>query len=154
VLVNGKPVETAVAPNTYVALKRVWKRNDKVTLQLDMETHLVHANPRVSEDFGKVAVQRGPLVYALEQPDNPGAPVFDVALDTRSPIHSEVAPKLAGGVVVLKARGLTYARDLSAEPLYGYSRPKPDKPVDLTLIPYYLFHDRGPAAMTVWLGVQ
>jgi len=154
VLLNGQPYAAKVEPNTYLAIKRVWKRNDKITLALDMAPRMVHANPRVSEDFGKVALQRGPIVYALEQPDNPGAPVFDVSIDTRAAIRAESAPKIAGGVTVLKASGLAYAQPLTAQPLYGYTPAKADKPVGLTFIPYYLFHDRGPANMTVWIKAQ
>ena len=76
-LINGQPAGAVARPNSYLALKRVWKAGDRVTMELDMTTHLVRANPRVPENYGKAAVQRGPLVYCLEQSDNGTTPVSD-----------------------------------------------------------------------------
>ncbi len=154
VLVNGAPAPESPSPNTYLALRRAWKPGDTVSLTLDVASRIIHANPRVAEDYGKVALQRGPIVYALEQHDNPGASVFDVAIDPRTPIVAEFAPDLLGGVTVLKHQGLTYSSPLDQQPLYTFSQPKASKPVSITFVPYYTFHDRGPASMTVWVPVQ
>ncbi|MBI4892541.1 MAG: glycoside hydrolase family 127 protein [Acidobacteria bacterium] len=151
VLINGNPAAEQPKPNTYLALKRAWKPGDKVTLTLDVETRLVYANPRVSEDYGKAAIQRGPILYAAEQTDNPGPAVFDLAIDHRNPISAEFLPSLLGGVTVLTHKGL--ALD-SSTGLYAYQPPSASKPAAMTLIPYYAFHDRGPANFTVWLPVR
>ncbi len=152
--INGRPAPEAPAPGAYLALKRVWTPGDTVALTLDMETRLVYANPRVPEDNGKAALQRGPLVYMLEQPDNPGPSVFDVALDHAAPIAARFQPALLGGVTVLTHRGLAYTRPLDAAPLYSFQPAVPARPTNLTFVPYYAFHDRGPAGMTVWVPVR
>ena len=81
VAVNGTPVAQPVRPGTYHAVKRRWQRGDRITLEMPVTPQLMSANPRVAENVGKVAVQRGPLVYALEGLDQPGVgSLFDVAL--------------------------------------------------------------------------
>jgi len=154
VLINGEAATETARPNTYLALKRAWKAGDKVTLTLDISSRIVHANPRVPENFGKVSLQRGPIVYALEQHDNSGANVFDVAIDPRTPIVAEAAPGLLGGITILRHQGLTYEKPLDQQPLYSFTAPKAARPVSLTFVPYYTFNDRGPASMTVWIPVQ
>jgi len=149
VWVNGSAAGVAAKANSYVALRRTWKAGDKVKVRFDMTTRLIRANPRVPEDFGKAAVQRGPILYCLEQPESPEASVFDVALS-----GERFAEETREGVTVLRHSGVTYAKPLDKEPLYGFGAWKASRPVNLTLRPYYLFHDRGPAAMTVWLPLQ
>jgi hypothetical protein len=152
--VNGRPAPGPASPNTYLALKRLWKPGDTVTLTLDMAPRLVYANPRVPEDHGKAALQRGPIVYMLEQHDNPDASVFDVALDRAMPIVAVFRPPLLGGVTVLTHRGLASPRPLDQAPLYSFRPPALSRRVELTFVPYYAFHDRGPADMTVWVPLR
>lgn len=153
VLVNGQPATEKPAPNTYLPLRRAWKPGDTVTLALDMETRLVHAHPRVPETNGKAALQRGPIVYALEGHDNPQDSVFDVALDHTAPITAAFEPSLLGGVTTLSHRGLAFSA-LDSAPLYSYQPAGPARPVNLKLVPYFAFHDRGPSDMTVWIPVR
>jgi hypothetical protein len=148
--VNGKPVAAVARPGTYLEIARTWNPGDSVTLAFDMATRLVRSNPRVPENFGKAAVQRGPLVYILEQTDNPGVNVFEAALSL-APFVPERREALLGGVTVLKHQGLTFARPLSEEPLYGLAMAKPTRQAPLTLVPYYTFHNRGPADFTLWM---
>jgi DUF1680 family protein len=149
VWVNGAAAGVDAKANSYVALRRMWKAGDRVKVQFDMTTRLIRANPRVPEDFGKAAVQRGPILYCLEQPESAEASVFDVALSGGGFVEES-----RDGVTLLRHSGLTYAKPLNSEPLYGFGAWKASRPVSLTLRPYYLFHDRGPAAMTVWLPLQ
>ena len=143
----------AVAAGSYAALKRTWQRSDRVRLSLTMIPRLTFANPLVAENNGKAAVERGPLVYCLEQPDQTGASVFDLLLDPAEGFREELRPDLLGGVVVLKHRGRALRTPLTEEPLYvsRAARARPTRPAELTLIPYYTFANRGPAAMRVWL---
>ncbi len=151
VLVNGQAATAQPQPNTYLTLKRTWKPGDKITLTLDVETRLVYANPRVSEDYGKAAVQRGPILYAAEQTDNPGPEVFDLAIDHRNPISAEFRPALLGGITVLNHKGLAFD---STPSLYTFQPPSAAQPAAITLVPYYAFHGRGPANFTVWLPIR
>lgn len=152
--VNGRSVAETASPGSYLALRRAWKPGDTVSLTLDMETRIVHANPRVAENNGKAALQRGPIVYALEQHDNSEAPVFDSAIDRAAPILAEFRPALLGGVTVLTHRGLAYERSQDSAPLYSFQPFTPARRAALTFVPYYAFHDRGPADMAVWIPVR
>ncbi len=151
VLVNGQAAAGTAKPNTYLALKRVWKAGDRVTVELDMTPRLIRANPRVPEDYGKAAVQRGPLVYCLEQSDNGQMPVSDVALNAQAGFTVEAGDARLGGATVLRHNGRAWKPSLASEPLYGFAVPKPAAEATLTFVPYYTFHNRGASAMTVWI---
>src|SRR5437868_6131502 len=105
VKVNGKAVSGAT-PGQYLALRRRWEPGDVISVKFDLTTHLVAANPRVVDDYGRVAIQRGPLVYCLEQLDQPeGVALRDVRLDVNqkssAPFQEEFRDDLLGGVLVL-----------------------------------------------------
>ena len=146
--------EIAAQPGEYLRLRRVWKPGDRFTLHLDMTPRLIAANPRIAEDAGKIAVQRGPLVYCLEQPDQ-SATIPDLLLrGAETPFTSEFKPDLLGGVLVLKHEGAVYERPLDREPLYEtlhQARGRKTTRASLTLIPYYAWANRGPSAMEVWI---
>jgi len=127
-----------------------------------MTPHLVAANPLVREDYGRVAVQRGPLLYCLEQVDQEDkGSVFDVVLpagpDPSQGFTSEFRPDILGGIVLLKHKGMTAPEPLSKEPLYQTIERTPrmgEKEVNLTFIPYYAWANRLPGAMEVWIPFQ
>lgn len=149
--INGKPSDQKGAPNTYVALRREWKAGDRVRLTLDMEPRLLRANPRVPEDYGKVAVQRGPLVYCLEQEDQPATSVFDAAVALSAELVPEQKPGLLGGITVLHHKGLRFGQTAESMPLYSTKQSQARTPAELTFVPYYVFHNRGQARMQVWV---
>lgn len=151
VWVNGESWPVKAAPNQYLALKREWKPGDRVKVLLDMEPRLLRANPRVPEDYGKVAVQRGPLVYCLEQEDQPGTSVFDAAVSLPAKLEAERKPALLGGITVLHHKGLSYGPRAEAMPLYSTKAADARMEAELTFVPYYVFHNRGPARMVVWV---
>src|SRR5579864_7769578 len=108
-IVNGKPVSGAT-PGQYLALRRQWAAGDVIKVKFGMTPQVIEANPRVVDDYGRVAVQRGPLVYCLEQLDQPdGVQLFDVVMDVRqkgsSAFREEFQSDLLGGIVVLKHTG-------------------------------------------------
>jgi uncharacterized protein len=150
VLLNGSTIPAQ--PGQYLALRRTWKPGDQFTLRLDMTPRLIAANPRISEDTGKVALQRGPLVYCLEQPDQ-SAKIPDLLL-TKGEILTEFRKDLFGGVVVLKHPGAAYDQPLDREPLYetlDQATQRKFHPVPLTFIPYYAWANRQQSAMEVWV---
>jgi DUF1680 family protein len=157
VTVNGKPLSGA-SPGQYLAVKRDWRNGDVVSLQFDMKPRILAANRRVVEDFGRVAVQRGPLVYCLEQMDQAeGVALHEVSLDLRrrggSQFREEFERELLGGVLVLKHPGAVNAK--AASGLYQqYSAETPGtRPVELKFIPYYAWANRSETAMQVWTAV-
>ncbi len=159
VLVNGKTVKGEVNPGTYLPIRRRWQAGDKVRLELNMTPRLVAAHPRVLENIGRVAVQRGPLVYCIEQTDQPDVEsLFDVSLavgkDPAAGFRSEFRPDMLGGIVVLRHPAVAYRGPRAEEPLYrpiGYRPERQARDVELTLIPYYAWANRNPSPMQVWI---
>jgi uncharacterized protein len=155
---DGREIKN-VQPGTYVAIRRKWNSGDRVQIEFDMTPQFVAANPRVAEDVGKTAIQRGPLVYTLEQLDQPaGASVNDVALAAPAKpaedCRAEHRDGLLGGVTVVRCKGLAYDVSGGLGELYrpaGPLRQKLGPPIELTFIPYYAWANREPAPMRVWV---
>ena len=161
VTVNGKPVEKGIKPGEYLEIRRACKAGDRIQLVFDFGPHVVAANPRLREDLGRVAVERGPLVYCLEQVDQMDrASVLDVSLplgqDPASGFKTEARPDLLGGITILRHKGVATPKPLVEEPLYQIlDRPgRPAGPeVDLIFIPYYAWANRLMGPMEVWVPV-
>ena len=129
--VNGETLSPAVEKG-YAVLDREWKDGDAVSLSLEMPVRIVAADPRVKEDEGLRAVQRGPLVYCLEEADNPEA--FDeISIREDTPFKTAFEPELLRGVVSLSAEAGGRA---------------------LKLIPYYAWDNREAGKMKVWLPLE
>jgi DUF1680 family protein len=160
VAVNGKAL-TGVTPGQYLAMRRPWTTGDLIRLELDMEPQVLEANARVVEDHGRVAVQRGPLVYCLEQLDQPqGVTLSDVGFVADAGKvaggFSETFEKdLLDGVVVLHHEGAAAQTGAAQRGLYfPYSgTPVKSSKIRLTFIPYYAWANRAPTAMMVWTPV-
>ena len=159
VVVNGKTV-TGAKPGEYLAISRQWSPGDVIHLQLEMPVQVLQANPQVTDDAGRVAVQRGPLVYCLEELDQPaGVVMSDLAVDLgrkpESQFQSELKSDLLGGVVVLHHTGVAYERAASRNALYSRfgGGPAPSRRVPLTFIPYYAWSNRQETSMQVWTPV-
>jgi DUF1680 family protein len=114
--------------NGYVLIRRAWKKGDVVELDLPMPVRRVVAHAAVKEDAGRIAVQRGPLVYCAEGIDN-GGRAIGLAISDGEKFRPEFKPDFLKGVVVLKG---------------GAARS------EITLIPYYAWANRGPGEMEVW----
>jgi DUF1680 family protein len=140
--VNGEPTEVELV-NGYAALRRRWKPGDSVTLSLPMPVRRVVSHERVAANAGRVALERGPIVYALEAIDN-GGQVFNVVLPDDAALASEHRPELLGGVTVItgKALGLYAAPD---------GRSVETREQDFTAVPYNVWSNRGEDPMTVWM---
>ncbi len=147
--VNDKPVDAK--PNSYAELRRVWKAGDAVELVLPLKPRLVESHPLVEETRNHLAVMRGPLVYCLESPDLPkGVTVSDVLLPRDAKLASRFEKAPFGGVAVIECKAET-ATGPWGEQLYREFKPAESKSIDLKLIPYYAWANRGKSEMTVWL---
>jgi DUF1680 family protein len=109
------------------------------------------------DDYGRVAVQRGPLIYCLEQLDQPqSVPLYDVSLDLRKDMSSrfqeQFESNLLGGIVVLKHPGAAIESSAASTKLYySYAQTSPQtRQVELQFIPYYAWANRAPTPMQVW----
>ncbi|AMM22086.1 hypothetical protein AX769_20480 [Frondihabitans sp. PAMC 28766] len=175
--VNGEPVETtpgdAVTPGEYARVTREWKVGDVVRLDLDLTVHLYAADSRIDASRGQIAVERGPLVYALEHGDQHGhtdqtAPeVDDVLLDLEGAIETKKRDDLLDGIVTVELKGSSpsnhtettwpYQRVDAAASGVGYpganpeTEPQDPEAVTLTAIPYYAWANREIGPMRVWI---
>ena len=144
---GGDPV--AAAPEDgYVYIERDWRAGDVIELRLEMAVRRVQAHPAVHEDCGRVAVMRGPLVFCAEEQDN-GENLKDIVLPKASAFREGWNEVL--GVPVLKADALRRRWPEDA-PLYLQDWDEETTPVELTLIPYFAWANRGEGEMLVWIG--
>jgi hypothetical protein len=144
VKVNGKVVESTLQDG-YFVINRSWKKGDKVSVHFDMEPRTVRANGKVAADKGRVAIERGPLVYCAEFPDN-DCDVLNVLCNQE--------PKFTlGNKTIADTEVQTLVTD--AQTLNFDTNGKlVAKDVTLTLIPYYAWNHRGPGNMTVWIPID
>ena len=155
--VNGKRVSGAV-PGRYLAIHRRWSAGDRVRLELDMMPQLLEANARVVENSGRVAVQRGPLVYCLEQLDQlEGVALADVSVRAEgaagnSGFSESMEKNLLGGVVTLEHDGTVSKSSAARSKLYFpvSAPPNTSSKITLKFIPYYAWANRAPTPMQVW----
>ena len=141
VKVNGEPVESKLDKG-YFSIDRQWKKGDVVDVHFDMEPRTVKANSKVEADRGKISVERGPLVYCAEWPDNDFS-VLSVFMNRKPEFTVERKPELLYGIDELKTQAQTLGYDETGRLV--------TKDVTLTLIPYYAWAHRGTGEMAVWL---
>lgn len=150
VTMDGAPVE--VTPEDgYIRLHRDWSDGVTITLDLAMPARVVAPHPRIDGIRGCVALIRGPLVYCLEQADLPAGTVLeDVRIDPSAPVEVVDRTGLPDIPVVLTVKG---AVESPASPeLYRAAVPASQaKPAVLTAVPYFLWGNRTPGAMRVWI---
>ncbi len=142
--VNGQTVESDVNDG-YLSIARKWKKRDVVEVHFDMIPRIVKANPKVEADHGRVAVERGPIVYCAEWPDN------------RFNVHSILLNQHPQFKVTDKSELLYGIRQITTDAQalsYDKAGKLVTKDVELTLIPYYAWAHRGEGDMEVWLPID
>ncbi len=138
--VNGKAYRDFLRAKGYAGINRAWKKGDVVELDLTMPAHRVKAHPKVLADAGRVALQRGPIVYCLEGIDNGGVPRC-LTLPATAAVHAEFRTDLLGGVTIL-----------AGDALLRVAGSEPPQRVKFTAVPYYAWNNRAPGQMVVWLS--
>jgi uncharacterized protein len=139
------------------SLERQWRVGDVVDLDLPMPVRLTVTHPAVDALRGTVAIERGPLVYCLESPDQPdGVDLNHVALFVDEPLAEETVELFGQQVVVVHANG--FACDDSAWGQSGWATlgakpPRAGRRMRLTAIPYHLWANRGPSVMRVFIPI-
>jgi DUF1680 family protein len=144
VKVNGNVVASTIEKG-YFSINRAWKKGDKVEVHFDMEARTVKANPAVEADRGKIAVERGPIVYCAEWSDN-DFNIFSIILNKKPTFKVERKEDLLFGINTIQ----TDAQSLS----YDAQGKLVTKEVKLNMIPYYAWAHRGSGDMAVWLPVD
>jgi len=139
--VNGKPVSLSLRKG-FARIERKWQKGDTIELNLPMPVRRVIANENIVDDRGKVALQRGPVVFCLEGPDNDGE-VLNLMIPDDASLEAKFRPDLLNGVMVITGKGRLTKRTPE-----GDIAPAAQKP--FTAIPYYAWAHRGRGNMTVW----
>jgi DUF1680 family protein len=134
----------------YATLRRRWEKGDVVTLDLPMPGERAYAHPNVRMDVGRVALRRGPLIYCVEEADNPGQPVQTMELPREAPIELRARGDLFGGIVTLEASVMRLFPAEAGDPLYS-SAPPDKRAANAVALPYFLWANRGPGSMLVWI---
>ena len=141
--VNGSPVP-AIIEKGFVNVDRTWTAGDVLTLDLPMPVRRIESNPQVTANRGRVALQRGPIVFAAEWPDNPNGRVRNIVLPDGNGLTTEFRRDLLNGVQIIKGRTTGLAFDQKGAVV------RTDQP--FMAIPYATWANRGRGQMAVWLA--
>ena len=147
VKVNGQPVSGNLEKG-YLVISRPWKKGDVVSVHFDMPVRTITAHEKVKADEGRVAVERGPLVYCAEGADNQGFSIFNFLMP-QQPQFAVSDQQINGkrdvnfSVKTISVKGKAVEQDAQGNPTV--------KDATLTMIPYYAWNHRGPGLMEVWM---
>lgn len=138
VKVNGQPVDLTLTDG-YVIIDRTWKKGDKVELSLPMDVRRVRANDNVVDDRGKLALERGPVMFCLEGQDQSDSAVFNKVIQASTPVTATWRADKLGGIMELSGDALELETDGSV------------RKVTFRAIPYCTWNNRGSDEMAVWI---
>ncbi len=153
VTINGKGVSLQPKSDGYLEITREWKPGDQVSYQMEMPIRPVFANPAVRQLQGRVAIQRGPIIYCLEGADHGGIVLDRISVDPadiQSSFTVKYRPDLLGGAAIIHGTGQVIDDQDWGGELYRNVR-LPMRPIEITAIPYCLWDNREPGEMRVWL---
>jgi DUF1680 family protein len=154
--INGSTYSVQPDPSGYLGIRRDWGDGDHVDYEMEMPIRTVFANPAVRLLEGRVAIQRGPLVYCLEGVDNGGILLDRISLDPQTiaqTFTAEYRSDLLGGVTVIHGRGYAIDETGWQEELYRAEAPS-EREVEITAVPYCVWDNRAPGEMRVWLRAR
>lgn len=137
---NGKPVHPVVS-NGYAVITKKWKSGDRLSISFPMEIQKITAGEQVQSDRGKLAYQRGPLIYCFEGKDNHDSWLFDTYVAPEAQAQTGAETDLPGGMTAFTIPGFRVSNDSV-------------QPVVLKAIPYFAWNNRGKSNMLVWMPVS
>jgi DUF1680 family protein len=146
ITLNGKPIPYKMEKG-YAVFSRSWKKGDAIAFELPLKVEKVFANEKVKDDRNRFALQRGPLLYCLEGPDNKDSAVQNIVVDKAVDVQVVNKPDLLNGVTVLQMKGSSAKRQLNTDELLRSEQ-------TVTAIPYYSWANRGPSEMEVWIPYE
>jgi DUF1680 family protein len=152
--INGQPVSPLEKIRGYAHLQRRWEKGDVVELTLPMPVQRVKAHPKVEADRGRVALQRGPLIYCLEGVDN-GGQVRNLVIAPDAPLTARFRADLLGGVMVVQGPGVILHPASWPDGLYRPSSATPDLTrtrIEFIAVPYCANSNRRPGDLLVWVA--
>lgn len=145
--VNGKKIKPEIE-NGFAVIRRKWNSGDTVEYELDMPVMVMRARSEVSNNIGKIALQRGPIVYCLESTDNP-VPLSSIIVPVDQEFETFEFKGLLPGTVAIRGMGFTEKCEFG-DGLYSTAKVS-EKKINFMAIPYCLWQNRGPASMSVWI---
>ena len=148
--INGKHINLQpLTRKGYARIRRMWKPGDRVELTLPMPVERIEAHPAVRMNCGRVALQRGPVVYCLEEIDN-GPNLDDVRLPRNVKLTAKFNPRCLCGAVIITGQALRRDSFGWAGRLYRANTSR-TKPLTIKAIPYFLWNNRKAGEMLVWM---
>ena len=148
--INGKKVSADLKSGSYAELSKNWKKGDVIEFNIPMPVELMQANPLVEETKNQVAVKRGPVVYCIESADlSEKTDINSIVLDVNSPFNTEKFNLKNREVVCIKGKAFVEDTNWTKALYKPLNRDK--KQIDITLVPYYSWGNRGKGEMTVWM---
>jgi DUF1680 family protein len=142
-LKGERDVPVRVSRSGYVRISRTWQRGDRIVLWLDMPVVRILGSSRVKATRGKTALRRGPLIYCLEETDNPGLHLNRITLDEGARLKSRFDKKRLGGIQIIEGFGSIEGDDSGSS--FGQRKAR------FIAVPYFAWDNRAPGAMRIWL---
>jgi DUF1680 family protein len=142
---NGKPIDYQMQ-NGYAVISKKWKKGDKVEMNLPMDVQRVIATDKLTEDAGKIALQRGPIMYCAEWKDNDGK-AANIIIPQNTTFTAAYDANQLNGITILKGNVKTIQVDADGQNISTVNK-------TMTAIPYYSWANRGKGEMTVWFPQQ
>jgi DUF1680 family protein len=153
--INGIPFSQYAASGSYLEIHRNWQNFDIISMDFPIDVRYIESHPLVDENYRRVAVARGPIVYCLEAVDNPSIVLSEIRINPAIQPGNEFLPDLLGGINRLHLSGAVRPMDddwenkLYRPNLLSRDRAK-DRKIELIFIPYYAWANRKPGAMQIW----
>lgn len=153
--INDEDYGQHSASGSYLEIRRNWKAGDEIKIWIPIHVRYISSHPYILENTRRIAITRGPLLYCLEQVDNPEVVIPDTRIITKETPAIEFDPSLFGGMVklILSAKA-TIIEPIWKNKLY-YSLQtergiKQGKPIEIVAMPYFAWANRAPGAMEIW----
>jgi uncharacterized protein len=152
--IGDSAVDVSASAGGYARFKRVWKPGDVVLLDLRLSPRLIKPNPRIDAIRSSMAIAYGPMIYCIEGADQPaGLNLSDVRIHSNTPLKVVWREDLLGKIMEIKAQGAVEDMSSWEETLYQVSSSVSPQyqDLELTAVPYYVWANRGPGSMRVWI---
>ncbi|MDY7108567.1 MAG: glycoside hydrolase family 127 protein [Planctomycetota bacterium] len=146
IAINGRPAADVEIERGYARLRRTWRPGDEIVVDFPMPVRLVAAHEEVEADRGRLALERGPIVYCLEAVDN-GGHVRNIRMPRDSDLEAEHRADLLGGVTVIEGDAFALHQQQEDGPVV-------EEAIEFTAIPYYAWDHRAAGEMTVWIPTE
>ena len=151
---NGVSQPNRPIQNGYLTIEHTWQDGDTITFTMQMPIQAIWAHPAAGDLKGKVAIQRGPIVFCVEGADHPGIPLDLLLVNPQGILAGqyqiEHLDHLLGGISILRGPAEVMDENEWRGELYRHTRPS-SKPIEITAIPYYAWSNREPGEMRIWI---